>query len=146
MVHLSEANADKWLPLLHQVGRAKSGVTRPREATISDSYKRSIGKLVQHQKRLTEGETAKLVADYRAGCTIMELAARLCCDRKTVIRYLKLSCVETRYRKLLGADQIEEAATLHTQGVSLAALGRKFGVDPKTIKARLAEYGDRLRE
>lgn len=78
-----------------------------------------------------------MIAAYRAESTILELASQFDCDRKTVIRYLKLNCVETRYRQLLSEGQIEEAAALHDQGMSLAKLGRHFGVDPKTIKARL---------
>ena len=85
-----------------------------------------------------------MVVTYREGSTILELAARFECDRKTVMRYLKLHCVETRYRRLSLA-QIDEAARLYAEGVSLAKLGKRFGVDPKTVRARLQERGAQLR-
>ncbi|PKQ10130.1 MAG: hypothetical protein CVT69_01365 [Actinobacteria bacterium HGW-Actinobacteria-9] len=85
-----------------------------------------------------------MVAGYRAGSTILELAARHDCDRKTVIRYLKLHCVETRYRRL-SEEQIEEAVHLYESGLSLIKVGKVVGADPKTVKARLMEAGVPMR-
>lgn len=115
---------------------AKSGAARLSEPSISDGYETIISLRQQH-KYLSGDETDRLVASYRDGSTILELASDFGCDRKTVIRYLKLNCVETRYRRLLSEEQIEESAALYEQGMSLAKLGKRFGVDPKTIKARL---------
>jgi lambda repressor-like predicted transcriptional regulator len=56
------------------------------------------------------------------------------------MRLLKLHCVETRYRRLNEA-QIDEVVELYRCGASLAKLGKQFGVDPKTVKARLLERG-----
>jgi len=136
-VHLSEVDADKWLPLLHQVNVAKTGAQRSVGPSIADGYE-AVRKLTQQQKHLADDEITELVAAYRAGSTILELTTRLGCDRKTVIRYLKLHCVETRYRRLSPA-QIDEAVTLYRKGMSLAKLGRQLGVSPKTVKARLVE-------
>lgn len=86
-----------------------------------------------------------MVEGYRAGSTILELAARHDCDRKTVIRYLKLHCVETRYRAL-SPPQIDEAVRLYESGLSLIKIGEVVGADPKTVKSRLIERGVTMRE
>lgn len=143
MVHLSEANADKWLPLLHQVNAAKNGAKRPSEPSISDGYE-VVGRLNQPQTHLTDDAVGEIVAGYRAGATILELSARHDCDRKTVIRYLKLRCVEMRRRRL-SEDQIDQAVLLYESGLSLIKVGKAVGADPKTIKARLVERGVTLR-
>jgi hypothetical protein len=137
------ADADKWLPLLCQVTATKNGAERPVGPSISDGYE-AVSSLTQPQKRLTEDEVTEMVAGYRAGSTILELASRHDCDRKTVIRYLKLNCVETRYRRL-SPTHIDEAVRLYESGLSLIKVGKKVGADPKTVKARLIERGVEMR-
>jgi DNA-directed RNA polymerase specialized sigma24 family protein len=139
MVHLSEADAERWPPLLKQVALAKEGCVRPAQPSIADGYE-AVGQLRQQHKRLTDSQIDQLVADYREGSTILELAVRFDCDRKTVMRHLKLHCVETRYRRL-SETQIDEAIALYGEGMSLAKLGKRLGVDPKTVRARLLEKG-----
>jgi hypothetical protein len=92
VVHLSEADAGKWSPLLRQVDLARLGASRPTTPSIADGYECAVGRLRQPQKHLTDDEIGLLVATYRGGSTILELAAQFTCDRKTVIRYLKLNC------------------------------------------------------
>ena len=139
MVHLSRADADKWPPLLKQVALAKAGCVRPIQPSIDDEHE-AVSQLRQQHKRLTDAEIDQLVIAYREGSTVLELAARFDCDRKTVLRFLKLHCVETRYRRL-NEEQIDEAVELYGRGTSLAKLGTRFGVDPKTVKARLLGRG-----
>lgn len=143
MVHLSEADAERWPPLLKHVALAKSGCIRPTQPSIADGYE-AVSQLRQHHKRLTDSEVDQLIVAYREGSTILELVARFDCDRKTVMRFLKLHCVETRYWRLNEA-QIVEAVELYGHGMSLAKLGRRLGVDPKTVKARLVERNIGLR-
>jgi radical SAM superfamily enzyme with C-terminal helix-hairpin-helix motif len=100
--------------------------------------------LTQDQKRLTEDEVTEVIAEYRAGATILELATQHGCDRKTVIRYLKLHCVEVRHRRMSSA-QIDEAVVLYKSGLSLIRVGKAVGADPKTVKARLMEAGVPMR-
>jgi DNA-directed RNA polymerase specialized sigma24 family protein len=124
---------------LRQVALAKEGCIRPALPSIADGYE-AIRQLRQEHKHLTDSEVGQLVIAYREGSTILELAARFDCDRTTVMRHLKLHCIETRYR-CLSETQIDEAVALHGEGASLAKLCRQFGVDPKTVKARLQERG-----
>jgi hypothetical protein len=143
MVHLSAADADKWIPLLYQVDAAKMGAERQVGPSVADGYK-AVDRLAQSQKRLTDDEISQLVLGYRDGSTILELATRLDCDRKTVIRYLKLNCVEVRHRKM-SAAQIAEAGRLYESGLSLNKIGKTVGANPKTVRARLVERGVELR-
>jgi len=121
------------------VALAKTGCIRPAQPSIADGYE-AVSQLRQEHKYLTDTEIGGLVAAYREGSTILELTARFDCNRKTVMRYLKLHCVETRYRRL-SETQIDEAVALYGRGMSLAQLGKRLGVDPKTVKARLLERG-----
>ena len=73
MVHLSAADADKWLPLLYQVNAAKAAAKRTTGPSIADGYE-TVDRLTQPQKRLSDNEVAAAVAGYRAGSTILELA------------------------------------------------------------------------
>jgi len=138
-VHLSEANAERWPPLLKQVALAKEGCSRPAQPSIADGYE-AVSQLRQEHKHLTDSEVDQLVIAYREGSTVLELAARFDCDRTTVMRHLKLRCAETRYRRLSEA-QIDEAVALYGHGMSLAKLGKRLSADPKTVKARLLERG-----
>lgn len=122
---------------------ARAGCIRPTQPSIADGYE-AASQLRQYHKRLTDSEVDQLIVAYREGSTILELVARFDCDRKTVMRFLKLHCVETRYR-LLNEAQIDEAVELYSHGASLAKLGKRFGVDPKTVKARLVERNVGLR-
>jgi hypothetical protein len=139
MVRLAEADAERWQPLLKQVVLAKAGCIRPTQPSIANGYE-AVSQLRQYHKRLTDSEVDQLVVGYREGSTILELTARFDCDRKTVMRFLKLHCVEMRYRRM-NEVQIDEAVELYSHGASLAKLGKRFGVDPKTVKARLLERG-----
>ncbi|MHB1342534.1 MAG: helix-turn-helix domain-containing protein [Coriobacteriia bacterium] len=124
---------------MKQVALAQLGCIRPAQPSIADGYE-AVSQLRQQHKRLTDSEVDQLVVTYREGSTILELAARFDCDRKTVMRYLKLRCVEARYRRL-SETQVDEAVDLYGRGMSLAKLGKRLGVDPKTVKARLLERG-----
>jgi len=143
-VQLSEADADKWPPLLKQVALAQSGASRQAGPSIADGYESAVSRLQQPQRHLRDDEISLLVATYRAGSTIAELAAQFECDRKTVTRYLKLQCVEMRIRRLTEV-QIDEAVRLYESGMSLAKVGRLIGADPKNVRSRLLERGVQLR-
>jgi DNA-directed RNA polymerase specialized sigma24 family protein len=129
---------------LKQISAAESGATRPVESSISDGYESTVSRLQQQHKHLPGDEIDPLVAAYRSGSTILELAEMFDCDRKTVIRYLKLNCVETRYRRFTEAE-VDELVELYKSGLSAPEIGRRLGADPKTVRSRLRERGVQLR-
>jgi IS30 family transposase len=57
----------------------------------------------------------QLVAGYRAGKTVRQLAADLGVNRQTISRHLKAAGVQLRFRPLT-AEQIERAAPLYAEG------------------------------
>lgn len=143
LVHLSEVDAERWPPLLKQVALAREGCTRPAQPSIADGFE-AVSQLHQQQTRLADSDVGQLVVAYREGTTILELAARFGCDRKTVTRYLKLHCVEMRYRRFT-EPQVDELVRLFRSGMSAPEIGRQLGADPKTVRARLLERGMQLR-
>jgi DNA-directed RNA polymerase specialized sigma24 family protein len=112
--------------------------------SVADGYESVVSGLQQQHKYLAHDEIDRLVAAYRAESTILELASDFDCDRKTVIRYLKLNCVETRYRRFTKAE-VDELVELYESGMSAPEIGRRVGADPKTVRSRLRERGLQLR-
>ena len=112
---------------------------RAEESTSLPSYP-SIGvrTIVQEQRRLSEREVTQVAEQYQAGRSTYQLAGEWKINRSTVTLALKRADVPIR-KPRLSARQIEEAVRLRANGWSLNQLGTKFGMDPKTMKQRLAE-------
>ncbi|NQX30084.1 hypothetical protein HQQ81_22290 [Microbacteriaceae bacterium VKM Ac-2854] len=92
--------------------------------------------LRHHQVRLTTEQRATLAGEYVAGGNIRQLALSWGISREAVRNALKQQRVDVR-RVMLTDRQLSEAAELRLQGRSLNQLGALYGVDPKTMKARL---------
>ncbi|WP_337189959.1 ABC transporter permease [Rathayibacter iranicus] len=73
---------------------------------------------------------------YAAGGNIRQLAASWGVSREAVRSALRQQHVPVR-QVVLTDRQLEDAAALKTRGWSLNQLGALYGVDPKTMKARL---------
>ncbi len=97
---------------------------------------------VQH--RLRPEEIAELVAAYRAGGTIDELATRFSVHRTTVMGHLTRLDVARR-RRGLSAEQIGDAAKLYAQGWSLARVGERFAVSGETVRVAFQKAGVAIR-
>jgi lambda repressor-like predicted transcriptional regulator len=94
----------------------------------------------QNQIRLDPHQAITLVAAYRDGKSIKELAQRYGVHRTTVDSLLRRFDVELRQRGL-AANEVTAAARLYEQGWSLARLGSKYGVDPSTVWRSLLAVG-----
>jgi lambda repressor-like predicted transcriptional regulator len=92
----------------------------------------------QVQRRLSEADAYKLVAAYRQGAGVKELAKHFGIHRDTVSEVLKRAGVVRRTVGLSTPD-ITTAAELYRAGWSLVRLGEKFGVDGTTGLAGLAK-------
>ncbi|HTN57386.1 MAG TPA: hypothetical protein VL043_03875 [Protaetiibacter sp.] len=132
MVPLSETDEKKWVMALD----AAQGVLAKGPAPSAPDYegKQSIR---QVQRRLTPDETRAVANEYLAGSSMHEISARWVINRETVAAALKRAGVGTRQPKTLTNDELQEAAALFESGWSLNQLGKKFGIDPKTMKKRL---------
>jgi DNA-directed RNA polymerase specialized sigma24 family protein len=95
--------------------------------------------------RLQRDQVKALVADYQAGATVYELAARFGINRKTVSRTLRREQVSIRMASLT-IEQIDEAVELYGAGWSTTRIGERLRVDARTVHRRLQERGVSMRD
>lgn len=96
-------------------------------------------------QRLTASQLQELVNRYRRGETTYELAQHFGVHRHTVSAHLHRSGATMR-RQGIDASGSLEAARLYSSGWSLARIGERLGVDPKTVSARLKDVGVPIRD
>jgi DNA-binding IclR family transcriptional regulator len=82
---------------------------------------------LQRQARLGAATISDLIAGYRAGAHIKELAQQFGVHRNTVTALLHRNGVELRPVGL-SPVQVDDARRRYHDGVSLAELGHEFGV------------------
>lgn len=133
-MHPSESDKNKHEKALRLAVEIVAGDVRSLPVTPVDG----VCTIRQPQRRLSATEAAQVAEQYRAGASTYQLAAEWKINRATVTLALERAAVPIR-KPRLSASQLEEAAHLSASGWSLNRLGRKFGVDPKTMKRRLAE-------
>ena len=143
-VELSEAHSNKWRPLLEQIALIKLGVAEA-PAPPATSHYRAVTKISQRQKRLDEHEINQLIAEYKAGSTVYQLATRFGCHRTTVSEHLRLNGVQMRLKPLT-EERIQEAVRLYESGLSAAKVGERVGANAATVLARLRERGVVIRD
>jgi len=102
-----------------------------------------VTKIRRPQKYLDRDEIDHLIAEYRAGSTIYELAERFGCHRQTVSRHLKAHGVQMRLRPLT-EEQIQEVVRLYESGLSLQGIGDQIGACKSTVRSKLVERGTKL--
>ncbi len=88
-------------------------------------------------RRLCPVEIDQLVTDYHSLQSIYRVADLYGLHRNTVAQHLKDRGVRLG-RLSLQASEIERAQELKDRGLSLNAIGRTLGRDPKTVKAALS--------
>lgn len=100
--------------------------------------------LAGRAKQLKEEEARELIAAYKAGAMVNQLAQRFGIARQTVSQILKRHGVALRMRGLT-TQQIDEAVQLYEGGWSLERIGKRMGVDDMTVRSRLLERGVQMR-
>ena len=98
----------------------------------------------QTQHRLTSQQAERLVAEYRAGAAMKELASRWDLHRTTVAAHMRRAGVELR-RHGVPADRLDEAVRLYNEGWSLQRLAERYDCDEETVRQALKRAGVRLR-
>ena len=121
----------------------------PLEFTVDAGLERSLirsAEGVKRHRRLSPAEVSELAGQYVGGLTVDQLAAKWSINRGTVMGHLKRQGVKTRRPSgVLEGERLAEATELYGSGVSLNQLGKQFELDPKTVRARLAESGIEIR-
>jgi transposase-like protein len=139
MGHLSNPPA----PLLHLVS---SSLGRPVERLPGlPAVRGCTPPPTQRQRRLERPDQQELIARYRAGDLMSDLAQRYGVHRRTVSAILKRHGVPTRASGL-APEQIQRAVLMYAQGQSLAKIGKQLGVDAGTVHARLREQDVQMRD
>jgi lambda repressor-like predicted transcriptional regulator len=89
------------------------------------------------QRRLCPTEIGELIAAYRAGATINELADRYGLRSTTVAATLDRHHVERHHSESeWTSETLAAAADLYATGLSLAAVAGRYGIDAQTVANR----------
>jgi transposase-like protein len=99
----------------------------------------------QVQKHLDPAAVDELVAAYRGGSTLRDLASRYGVHRHTVRRRVACAGLTPRYRAL-GPAEVVEATRMYASGMSLAAVSGLLGVHANTVRSALIKAGIRTRD
>jgi DNA-directed RNA polymerase specialized sigma24 family protein len=88
------------------------------------------------QQRLPNDRVQQLVADYAAGATMKEVAARYGLHRTTVAGHLRRAGVELR-RQGVPDEKLTEMVCLYGEGWSLQQLGERYDCSADTVRLAL---------
>ncbi|MFC7580737.1 zinc ribbon domain-containing protein [Schaalia naturae] len=113
---------------------------RSSEPTVSDSRGRVVRSLGMAQTLLRPEQVDDLVAQYREGATLVELASVFGVNRRTVATHLTRREVTIR-RGRFDPSRIHEAADLYLSGLTLVEVGLKVGTGPQAVRQALASHG-----
>jgi len=97
------------------------------------------------QRRLETGDIAELVAAYRRGVAVEELAASFHVNRTTVLGHVRRHGVPKRDRRALRQDGIQRAVKLYAEGRSAEWVAEELDVAASTVRRDLKEAGVTMR-
>ena len=100
----------------------------------------------QFHHRLRSEEIAQLIADYRSGVKVKELAVSYRINRDTVIEHVRRAGGIRHCYPALVPEEIIEAVQLYQCGQSLATVGRHFGINASTVRSALLRAGVPMRD
>ena len=97
------------------------------------------------QRRLAPGEVADLVAAYRQGIPVEELAASFRVHRTTVLGHVRRHGVPKRQGRALQGGDVNRVAQLYAAGKSADWVAAQLGVAASTVRRTLKDAGVALR-
>lgn len=114
--------------------------------TTVGTYATRIRTTVVPRHELSEGTADKVLAGYRAGSLVKDIASELGISDDTVYRIVNASGQPLR-RSIPRMDEAltNRACELYAQGLSLAKVSLKIGVPATTVKRALLANEVRLR-
>jgi transposase len=95
----------------------------------------------QAQRHLKPDDIEDLLAAYRAGDLVRDIAARFGVSRTTVIGHVTRGGLQRRRDGAWTPSELAEAARMYAEGRSLAEVGEHFGVDKGTVANRFLKAG-----
>ena len=93
------------------------------------------------QRRLAVDEVAELVAAYRRGLPVEELATSFRVNRTTVLGHVRRHGVPKRDRRALRPNDVDRAAKLYAEGRSADWVAEELKVAASTVRRALIEAG-----
>ncbi|MDA8301697.1 MAG: helix-turn-helix domain-containing protein [Actinomycetota bacterium] len=97
------------------------------------------------QGRLGPDEVVELVAAYRRGIPVEDLAVSFRINRTTVLGHIRRHGVPKRDRRALRGDDVERAVELYAEGGSAEWVAEELQVAPSTVRRTLKDAGVTLR-
>ena len=97
------------------------------------------------QGRLGPDEVVELVAVYRQGIPVEDLAVSFRINRTTVLGHVRRHGVPKRDRRALRGDDVERAVELYAEGGSAEWVAEELQVAPSTVRRALKDAGVTLR-
>ena len=133
--------------------REKIRAIRPRQAPAASetAAQETPGRLSNPgprpiQRRLNAADIADLVAGYRAGQSLADLAKEFRIHHRTVTAHLEKCGVTQRMNtRKFSNDDVDEASRRYRVGESLATVGIAFNVDAATVRRELHRAGVTIR-
>ena len=117
---------------------------RSSRPSVVDSKGPMVRSLGMAQTLLRPEQVDDLVAQYREGATLVELASLFGVNRRTVATHLTRREVTIR-RGRFDPSRIHEAADLYLSGLTLVEVGVKVGAGPQAVRRALASHGVMIR-
>lgn len=120
---------------------------RSEESAISPSsnqYGKIIHELHKKQRILTSEEIDQIVAGYKSGLRMNELARKFNCHECT-IRYKLRDAGINNYKPKLDDNQIAKMVELYQSGLSLDTVGKKVGVSREAVRKHITAQGVKIR-
>jgi DNA-binding NarL/FixJ family response regulator len=102
-----------------------------------DTNERVVSQLQKKQKKLSKEEVQQLIADYKSGLSVKQLANKFGCYRITVSRKLKAAGVTIRHMPPTDSA-IDRMVELYQSGLSLNDVSRQVKRSAKTVKKYIA--------
>lgn len=97
------------------------------------------------QRRLRPDAVAELVAAYRQGIPVEELAVSFRINRTTVLGHVRRHGVPKRDRRALRGDDVDRAVKLYAEGRSAEWVAEELRVASSTVRRELKDAGVTLR-
>lgn len=117
---------------------------RSSRPSVMDSRGRMVRSLEMAQTLLRVEQVDELVARYREGATLVELAAVFGIHRRTVAEHLARREVPIR-RGGIDPSRFHEVADLYDSGLTLIEVGVKVGTGPDAVRHALVQHGVSIR-
>ncbi len=118
----------------------------PNDQVGRSSNPSSSGATRQAQRRLKPDDIDGVLAAYRAGELVRDIAARFGISRTTVMGHVTREGVPRRRDCDWTPEELAVTARLYAEGYSLTEVGRRFGCDKSTVANRFPKAGLLVRQ